>query len=184
VLFTVGWLWAERVRSMRQKPLLKQGWDLTPNDFLMYPVWIQCHCVDYDEPWYEETDETTFRPWTGPLPVGPEEGMLLVHASLTLADGTKMSGFLTPQFEGEPLHLGAVQPSLFGPSGELLHFWDGMFKRPSQKRDWCYDVLGKTAKQVFPLTFAAESGLARGQTEGMIAGFCWLGQDGAVHFYT
>jgi hypothetical protein len=95
-----------------------------------------------------------------------------------------MTGFLTPQFEGERLDLGTVQPSFFGPSGQLLYFWDGMFKRPSQERDWFYQVLGKTAKQVFPVTFAADKDLAKGQTAGTIPGFCWLGQNDVVHFYT
>jgi hypothetical protein len=47
-------------------PELKQFGDLTVDDFARCPAWISCHVQDYDEPWYDETDEETFRPWTGP----------------------------------------------------------------------------------------------------------------------
>lgn len=48
-----------------EKPELKQFGDLTHEDFDRHPVWIGCHVADYDELWYEDTDEETFRPWTG-----------------------------------------------------------------------------------------------------------------------
>ena len=72
---------------MARKPILKQFGDLVPADFAKHPVWTSVHTLDYDEPWYDDTDEETLRPWTGPLPVGPQEGMLFVRAKLTLADG-------------------------------------------------------------------------------------------------
>lgn len=78
------------------KPDLKQFGDLTPEDFDSHGVWIGCHSADYDEPWYEDTDEETFRPWTGDLPADASEGMLLVKAMLELRDGSQHSGFLTP----------------------------------------------------------------------------------------
>jgi hypothetical protein len=70
---------------------------LTADDFERLPIWLHCHVVDYDEPWYEETDEETFRPWTGPLPVAPESHFL-VRADFTAADGSRFVGFLTPRF--------------------------------------------------------------------------------------
>lgn len=54
-----------------QKPLLRQFGDLTPADFKAHPVWVNCHVIDYDESWYEETDEETFRPWLKSTPVDP-----------------------------------------------------------------------------------------------------------------
>jgi hypothetical protein len=77
------------------RPLLKQFADLSPADFEQHPVWIGCHTVDYDEPRYDETDEETFRLWTGELPADPSEGMLLVRVTCTLADGSRLSAFLT-----------------------------------------------------------------------------------------
>jgi len=35
------------------KPLLRQFGDFTPADFEAHPVWVNCHVIDYDEPWYE-----------------------------------------------------------------------------------------------------------------------------------
>jgi hypothetical protein len=63
------------------KPELKQFNDLTPADFQRHPVWIACHTEDFAEPWFNETDEETFRPWIGALPVGPSDGMVLARLS-------------------------------------------------------------------------------------------------------
>ena len=45
-----------------RKPELKQFGDLVEADFQLHPVWIQCHIVDYDEPWHDETDAASPRP--------------------------------------------------------------------------------------------------------------------------
>ena len=158
-------------------PQLRQFGDLTPADFAVHPIWIGCHTADYDEPWYDDTDEETFRPWTGPLPVGPEEGMLLVRATMTIADGRSLDGFITPQHDGEPLHLGTVQPQLFLPSGARTGFWDGMFKRSEARRQIVYDELGADPDSIFPIEFRAEDGLATGQISGSVPGFCWYPKD-------
>src|SRR5208282_3103603 len=97
----------------------------------------------------EETDEETFRPWNGSLPVDPGEAMYLVRASLTLADARVYQGFLTPQIEAEPRNLGTMQPCLFLPSGKLCGFWDGMFKRSDEDRQEVYAELGSDAQRIF-----------------------------------
>jgi hypothetical protein len=167
---------------MKAKPVLKQFSELTPADFSKHPVWVSVHGLDQDEPWYDETDEETFRPWPGSLPVGPEEGMLLVRAKLTLADGRAFQGFITPQYEGEPLSLGRIQPQMFLPSGKRCDFWDGMFKRPDNDRQIIYVELGDDPKKIFPIEFSAEEGLATGQVSGSIPGFCWC-PEGQVKIY-
>ena len=78
------------------RPELKQFGDLSQGDFERYPVWIGCHTADYGESWYEDTDEETFRPWSGALPTSPSEGMLLVRAVIELRDGIRHPGFVTP----------------------------------------------------------------------------------------
>ncbi len=158
---------------MARKPLLKQFGDLTVADFAKHPVWVSVHILDYDEPWYDDTDEETFRPWTGELPVGPVEGMLLVRAKMTLADGRILEGFFTPQSKKETLSLATMQPQLFLPSGKRCDFWDGMFKRPAGERKLIYQELGKDASAIFPVHFSAEKGLATGRVAGSIPGFCW-----------
>jgi hypothetical protein len=162
---------------MARKPVLKQFGDLTPADFVTHPVWASVHTLDYDEPWYDDADEETFRPWTGKLPVSPEDGMFLVRAKLTLADGRVLDGFVTPQHDSEKVELGTIQPQLFLPSGIRCDFWDGMFKRDAKERKGLYDELGKDPMAIFPIKFAAERRLAKGHVAGSIPGFSWCPKD-------
>ena len=136
-------------------------------------MWASVHSLDYGEPWYDAADEETFRPWTGKLPVSPEDGMFLVRATFKLADGRVLDGFVTPQIDSEPVDLGIIQPQVFLPSGTRSDFWDGMFKREAKARQIVYLELGKDPKAIFPIRFAAEEGLAMGQVAGSIPGFCW-----------
>jgi hypothetical protein len=154
-------------------PQLVQFGDLTPHHFVEHPVWASCHSFDYDEPWYDETDEETFRPWTGPTPVEPSDGMFLVPADFFLADGTRLGGFLTPATAGEtaPRILGTVQPQVFLGSGDRVAFWLGMFGNPADAAASLYAALGKSANAVFPIRFEAASGLATGTTAGEVLGF-------------
>jgi hypothetical protein len=158
---------------MARKPVLKQFGYLTLADFEKHPVWVSVHGLDDDAPWYDDTDEETFRPWTDKLPVSPEDGMFLVRAKLTLADGRVLHGFVTPQIASEPVDLGTIQPQVFLPSGTRSDFWDGMFKRDPKARKTLYSELGKDPKAIFPIQFAAEKGLAGGHAAGSIPGFCW-----------
>ncbi|BBO86152.1 hypothetical protein DSCO28_67180 [Desulfosarcina ovata subsp. sediminis] len=134
--------------------------------------------IDYDEPWYEDTDEETFRPWYKDLPADPSETMFLVKATLTLADGTKMSGFVTPQSpndsSGKP-HLGLIQPQLFLPEGRRVGFWFGILEPPKEEISSFYAALGKDKQDVFPIAFEANDGLAKGITDGSVPGFCSSG---------
>ncbi|HET7292718.1 MAG TPA: hypothetical protein VFM88_09845, partial [Vicinamibacteria bacterium] len=141
------------------RPELKQFGDLTPADFERHPVWIGCHTADYDEPWYEETDEETFRPRIGALPADPSEGMLLVRATAALADGSRLPGFLTPAFEADDL--GPLQPQVFV-GGRMFSFWGGMFGVPDEARRQFYRAVGKPAEAVFPMEVAAEPALCSG----------------------
>jgi hypothetical protein len=160
---------------MAAQPELVQFGDLTVDHFRRHPVWIQCHTTDYEEPWYDDTDEETFRPCDEPTPVGPELGMLLVRAAGTLADGTVLPGFLTPIFEdghpGTSHPLGGMQPQLFGPSGQREAFWCGMIEPSSADLLDFYQRAGRTPAEVFPIHFAAEPGLATGGVTGLVEGF-------------
>jgi hypothetical protein len=169
---------------MTRKPLLKDGSDLTPGDFAQFPVWVQCHLVDYDEPWYEETDEATFRPWTGPLPVDPKDAIFLLRATMTLANGSRLNGFVTPQSADQPFDLGTMQPVMFSSSGEQLGFWDGAFRRPEERRVRFYAAVGVGAKEISPVLFSCEPGLAVGRVAGSIPGLCWLKEFKTIEFYT
>ncbi|HLB08125.1 MAG TPA: hypothetical protein VK617_01225 [Gemmatimonadaceae bacterium] len=160
-------------------PRLVQFGALTLAHFLDSPVWASSHSFDYDEPWYAETDEETFRPWDGPLPVSPNDGMYLVRANFVLADGTPLEGFVTPPtaYVGGERVLGEIQPQIFLPSGEPIAFWLGMFAQPALACEQLYASLGKNADAVFPISFAVSRDLARDMTPVEIRGF-YLVPDG------
>jgi hypothetical protein len=149
-------------------PELKQFGELSPADFDRHPVWVSCHGADDGQPWYDETDEETFRPFTGALPVSQADGMFLVRALFELRDGTGLKGFITPAFH--EADLGVLQPHVF--VGERrFRFWGGMFGVPAEERQAFYSALGKDADAVFPLRFDGEPGLATGAAAGGIKGF-------------
>jgi len=160
-----------------ERPELKQFGDLLPEDFERHPVWVQCHTFDYDEDWYDDTDEETFRPWTQPLPVDPSDGMFLVYVTFRLPDGTQFPGFATPATE--PDDMGSMQPQMFV-NRLRFAFWGGMFGVPEEKRQSLYSLLGKGAPQVFPLSFAGDPSLALGNCTGQVNGFYRLVEDGVL----
>jgi hypothetical protein len=150
-------------------PELKQFGDFSPADFDRHPVWISCHVADYRQPWHDETDEETFRPWTGALPVSQLGGMFLVRATLELQDGSHHAGFITPAFQ--EADLGVLQPHIF--VGErIFRFWGGMFGVAAEERMAFYAALGKNSDAIFPLRFEADPGLAIGAVAGQVKGFC------------
>jgi hypothetical protein len=152
-------------RASANKPELRQFVTLKSDDFDRHPVWVQCHVIDYDEPWHKDTDEETFRPWTGPLPVDPDQAMFLVKASFELADRTRLLGFVTPATTND---LGILQPRLFAPNGKVISFW---VVSVDQHREAAYKALAKKPAEIFPIRFAAESGLCRGVASGTLEGF-------------
>jgi hypothetical protein len=152
----------------KPKPELKQFADLTPADFERHPVWIACHTEDYAEPWFNETDEETFRPWMGALPVGPSDGMLLVRGTFELRDGSRHDGFMTPAFkEGD---LGMLHPRLFV-GGKSFGFWGGMFGVRADRRMAFYKALGRGPEAIFPIRFSANPDLATRVVAGQVDGF-------------
>lgn len=159
----------------RVRPQLKQFADLTAADFARYGVWVHCHVIDYHEPWYPDTDEESFRPWTGDIPIDPEQTIFLVRTSFTLADGTVCSGFITPRGsrkQDSVEALSRMQPVLFHSSGKTVAFWFGGMPARNDQLIQIYSLFGKTPEEIFPITFEAEPGLAKGVTSGSISGFC------------
>lgn len=157
---------------MSDRPELVQFGDLTPTHFNRHPVWIQCHCTDSEQSWHDDTNEETFRPWTQDLPAAPSEGMLLVAATFTLADGSSFDGFVTPAMDSardDDRVLGTMQPYMFLPTGREQAFWQGMFPRAAD-RQRLYDDLGRT-DGIFPISFKAWPGLTTGLDRGQIDGF-------------
>lgn len=166
--------------SQKKRPHLKQFADLALQDFLEHPVWIGVHTVDYDEPWYDDTDEETFRPWTERLPVSAAEGMLLVRASFRLADGRTLPGFLTPPGPDEEASLGIIQPLLFLPNGQQLPFWFGMAKPDLSTLRSSLEAIPAAIPKVFPIRFRGERGLTEGVVSGQLDGFYYEDSQGKI----
>jgi len=157
---------------------MKQFGDLSAADFDAAPVWVACHVLDYDEPWHDDTDEETFRPWDRALPVDPGSGFtFLVSAEFELAASTSpLKGFVTPQPDGLP-DFGSMQPHLFLPSGRVGAFWLGMFGEPDV--GFCRSLLA-LGEPVFPIRFSPLPGLSLGLAAGALDGFYRWSETGAV----
>lgn len=152
------------------RPILKQFVDLRPHDFKQHPIWVNVHVLDYDEEWYEDTDEETFRPWLEGRPVGGNE-MYLVSASIRFADGTEFEGFVTPVDVFSGLRdFGSLQPHVFPSSGRSFGFWHGLFRYSDLELDF-YECFAKSPDQVFPIQFQALPGLTSCIAAGEIPGF-------------
>jgi len=140
--------------------------DLALADFERFGVWE----FALDEEGEEGQDETTVRPFEIRGALDPSEGMFVIRASFTLADGTAMRGYLTPPVQGDD-SLGTLQPIIVTPAGQVL-FWCGVIAPSAEVVAASYRRLGKTSpSQVFPITFRSEVPLVVGPISGKLLGF-------------
>jgi hypothetical protein len=146
----------------------KQVYELTQEDFDQHPVWE----FALDEECEEGQDEATVRPYPHDPPLDPSEGMFVVRASFTLADGTAMNGYLTPGVQGDT-SMGTLQPIILAGASQVM-FWCGIFPPTAEFLAESYQLLGKTAEQVFPVKFSSEAPVAGGPVEGVLEGFLYL----------
>ena len=180
-------------------PEMKQEYDLCASDFVRHPVWIGVHNYDSGEPWYELSDEQTFRPWTDPLPFPNIRGIAQVAATFELADGSVYSGYFSPQREdwdaplpprrmrdgnytkplqwsarrcGSPLSILSLHRPVMFVEGRGLDFHLRLRepRRTAHIKDF-YAALGKLPRAVFPVRFYADPSLASGIVEGRMDGF-------------
>jgi hypothetical protein len=153
------------------RPELKQIAELTAADFQRHPVWIGCHTADHDQEWYDETDEETFRPWTGSEPLDPAKGMFLVRARATFADGSVHDAFLTPA--RDETELGTIQPNVFVGDGSFGFWWGMLEPTPAHRRAF-YLTVGREAPQVFPARFLVAAGALVSMQPVEVKGFYWM----------
>lgn len=184
-----------------QRPEMKPFENLSQRDFERAKVWVYVRYHDQDEPWFEEADERTVRPWTGPLPFvcSSQFGFGFVSASFELADGTTYPGYFAPVREdwdtplpprkmkdgnftkphqwsarrgGTPLSVLALhKPIIFLQSQPF----DFRLRRDVERRKLdiqnFYSAVGKPPHAVFPVRFEADAGLANGVIAGLMHGF-------------
>jgi hypothetical protein len=147
----------------------KQVYDLTVADLEQHGVWE----FALDEEGEEGQDEATVRPYELHGALDPSEGMFIVRARLTLADGTRIKGYVTPPVQGDS-SLGTLQPAVVAGGGQVS-FWCGMLEPEPQHLTASYARLGKSsASQVFPLRFESDVPLVGGPITGELPGFLVL----------
>src|SRR3974390_959062 len=145
----------------------KQAYDLTAEDFEIYPVWEYA----LDEEGVEGQDESTMRPFEHSGPLDTSKQQLFVKAHFTLADGTRFRGWLPARWFGES-DFGTLQPVIFA-DGEQIHFWNGVFPPTSEELKKSYELLGRNPERVFPIQFSSSVELIGGPVTGMIPAFLY-----------
>jgi hypothetical protein len=154
---------------MSGERIRRQVYELTLSDLERFPVWE----FALDKEGEEGQDEATVRPYDPNGPLDPADGMFIVRTSLTLSDGTRLKGYLTPPSQGEK-DLSTLQPAVVVPSGQVS-FWCGMIVPPPTHIAKSYALLGKASPaQVFPLRFESDVDLIGGPIAGDVPGFLIL----------
>jgi hypothetical protein len=100
------------------------------------------------------------------------DGMFIVRAAFTLADGSKMQGYLTTPVQGDD-GLGTLQPVIVTERGQVL-FWYGVLAPDTQALSESYKKLGRDATRVFPIQATSSVELAGGPIRATIPGFMVL----------
>jgi hypothetical protein len=144
----------------------KQVYLLTSADLAAFAVWE----FALDEEGEAGQDEATVRPHPFEGEVDCNVGMLIVRARFTFADGTVMSGYLTPPVQGDA-GLGTLQPVIITPGGQV-GFWCGLRAPDSTAIEQDYRILGRAKpEEVFPVRFQSDIPLSCGELGGEIPGF-------------
>jgi hypothetical protein len=154
---------------MSEMRIRRQVYELTIDDLTLCPVWE----FALDEEGKEGQDEATVRPYKLQGPLDPSDGMFIVRARMTLADGTQLPGYLTPPVQTDS-SLGTLQPAALADGGQVS-FWCGMLEPKLTDIAKSYACLGKSsAVQVFPLHFESDVELIGGSISGELTGFVVL----------
>jgi hypothetical protein len=177
-------------------PELKQRASLVRGDFERYPLWVGVHTADFGKPWYDVCDEDTYRPWNDLLPADADENILLASACFEFS-GLQFPGFFCPAGKnwdapvvrtvrgggtirlrsmsernaGSALTLDLLlRPAIFI-GEERFDFVGGPRGVSADRRQAFYAAVGAKPEEVFPLRFAAGSGLVKGIDAGEVRGF-------------
>jgi hypothetical protein len=142
----------------------KQVYELTLDDLARFPVWE----FRLDAEGHSGQDESTVRPHLESGPLNPAERMFVVRAVFTLADGSRMTGYLTPPVRGYE-GPGTLQPIIVTAGGQI-RFWCGTAVPDAKRLAQSYQLLGKDPKHVFPVKFESEVELIGGPAQGCMPG--------------
>lgn len=146
----------------------KQVYELTLDDVKKFPVWE----FALDEEGEEGQDEATVRPYEVSGPLEPSDGMFIVRATFTLADGTRMHGYVTPPVKRDD-GLGRLQPVIITERGQVL-FWHGVVPPSAENLAQSYARLGRDAAKSFPAQVVSDVELVGSPIRATIPGFIIL----------
>jgi hypothetical protein len=146
----------------------KQVYELTLDDVSQFPVWE----FALDEEGEEGQDEATMRPCEISGALDPSDGIFIVRATFTLADGTKMCGFLTPPVPCDA-GFGRLQPVIITDRGQVS-FWHGVLAPDTQSLAQSYGKLGRDAGNTFPVQVISDVELVGAPVRASIEGFIVL----------
>lgn len=155
--------------NMSASHIRRQVCDLGVDDLDRHPVWE----FALDEEGEEGQDETTVRPCEISGVIDPSTGTYIVRAWLSLADGTRIRGYLTTPVQGDST-LGTLQPTAVLAAGQVS-FWCGVLEPEPAHIAESYARLGKSSPaQVFPVAFQSDVELVGGAIAGEVPGFMVL----------
>jgi hypothetical protein len=146
----------------------KQVYELTLEDLSACPIWE----FKLDEHGAGGQDEATVQPYACSGPLDPADRMFVVRAAFTLADGSRLKGYITPPVRGQE-GIDTMQPIVVTARGQV-RFWCGTSVPDAKRLAQSYDLLGKDSKRVFPLRFESEVELRGGPVSGSVPGFLVL----------
>src|SRR5437660_6497146 len=128
----------------------KQVYELTLGDLSTFPVWE----FRLDAEGEEGPDESTVRPYSALGPLDPADGMFVVRAVFTLADGSRMRGYFTPPDRGDA-GIGSLQPTIVTERGQV-RLWCGTAAPGPKRLAQNYQFLGKDQNHIFPVQFESD----------------------------
>jgi hypothetical protein len=142
----------------------KQVYELLPADFAIASIWE----FALDEEDVPGQDEATVRPRPDLERADPSEGLLVAEAEFVSADGTRFSGYVTPQHEPD---ISLIQPTIITAKSQVV-FWLGAF--PPESLEDSYAALGKTASELFPTRYRCTVQTVGAPLQGELHGFMHL----------
>jgi len=139
---------------------------LTKDDLISHPVWE----FGSDEEGIDGQDETTVRPYSGPIPAERAYG-LLARAEFRSADGRRYLGYVNALPGNDDI--GTSQPVVVCDAGQV-GFWYGAITPSELELDENRRKLGATDEQLFPVRFRSTEDALTEPVEGVITEFSYL----------
>ena len=141
----------------------KQVYDLRPSDLKKFPIWE--HALD--EAAVAGQDEATVKPRPDLSRADPNAGTFIVRTEFITKDNVRFDGYCHASDQDHP---GLVQPTIVTARGQV-NFWYGAFAPKPRELERQYQLLGKTAAELFPIRYRAVVPASGANLEGSIRAF-------------